>query len=195
MDYVCSLTGKSPSTTGAGSEGALTKGPFNALMPSIDLNAIGRLDDLDRTGWLQHAGRSHRSAVRSRSRHLVVDPGSLVPAWDPTNAIRSNLIDAGMLEKIEDFRARRCRRSRPVDWVSDHTQIRAHLPGSRLRQSVAKSLPKRFCNRNCRIRNPSPMAFCTSPKRKNGRHAIHGRRRLRTGLSAAASDPEHHGAR
>jgi hypothetical protein len=31
MDFVCSLTGKSPSTTGAGSEGALTKGPFNAL--------------------------------------------------------------------------------------------------------------------------------------------------------------------
>ena len=31
MDYICSLTGKSPSTTGAGSEGALTKGPFNAL--------------------------------------------------------------------------------------------------------------------------------------------------------------------
>ncbi len=26
MDYICSLTGKSPSTTGAGSEGALTKG-------------------------------------------------------------------------------------------------------------------------------------------------------------------------
>lgn len=31
MDFVCSLTGKSPSTTGFGSEGALTKGPFNAL--------------------------------------------------------------------------------------------------------------------------------------------------------------------
>ena len=38
MDAVCSLTGKSPSTTGAGSEGALTKGPFNALHPSIDMN-------------------------------------------------------------------------------------------------------------------------------------------------------------
>src|SRR6195952_4903015 len=38
MDFVCSLTGKSPSTTGAGSEGALTKGPFNALRPIIDLN-------------------------------------------------------------------------------------------------------------------------------------------------------------
>lgn len=38
MDYICSLTGKSPSTTGAGSEGALTKGPFNALRPTVDLN-------------------------------------------------------------------------------------------------------------------------------------------------------------
>jgi hypothetical protein len=38
MDFICSLTGKSPSTTGAGSEGALTKGPFNALRPIIDLN-------------------------------------------------------------------------------------------------------------------------------------------------------------
>ncbi len=38
MDYIASLTGRSPSTTGAGSEGALTKGPFNALPPVIDLN-------------------------------------------------------------------------------------------------------------------------------------------------------------
>ena len=38
MDFVCSLTGKSPSTTGAGSEGALTKGPFNALCAVSDLN-------------------------------------------------------------------------------------------------------------------------------------------------------------
>src|SRR4029078_856962 len=38
MDFVSSLTGKSPSTTGFGSEGALTKGPFNALWPVVDLN-------------------------------------------------------------------------------------------------------------------------------------------------------------
>ena len=38
MEFTCSMTGKSPSTTGAGSEGALTKGPFNALPPIIDLN-------------------------------------------------------------------------------------------------------------------------------------------------------------
>lgn len=39
MEFICSMTGKSPSTTGAGSEGALTKGPFNALPPIYDLNA------------------------------------------------------------------------------------------------------------------------------------------------------------
>ncbi len=39
MEFICSITGKSPSTTGAGSEGALTKGPFNSLPPIIDLNA------------------------------------------------------------------------------------------------------------------------------------------------------------
>ena len=39
MDFIVSLTGKSPSTTGFGSEGALTKGPFNALRPAADLNS------------------------------------------------------------------------------------------------------------------------------------------------------------
>ncbi|HEX2101171.1 MAG TPA: hypothetical protein VHF69_10930, partial [Candidatus Synoicihabitans sp.] len=39
MEFISSMTGKSPSTTGAGSEGALTKGPFNMLPAIIDLNA------------------------------------------------------------------------------------------------------------------------------------------------------------
>jgi hypothetical protein len=39
MEFISSMTGKSPSTTGAGSEGALTKGPFNSLAPIYDLNA------------------------------------------------------------------------------------------------------------------------------------------------------------
>ncbi len=39
MDFIASLSGKSPSTTGAGSEGALTKGPFNMLLPVYDLNS------------------------------------------------------------------------------------------------------------------------------------------------------------
>lgn len=39
MEFISSMTGKSPSTTGAGSEGALTKAPFNALLPITDLNS------------------------------------------------------------------------------------------------------------------------------------------------------------
>lgn len=38
MDLIASLTGKSPSTTGFGSEGALTKGPFNCVRFAADLN-------------------------------------------------------------------------------------------------------------------------------------------------------------
>ena len=51
MEFICSMTGKSPSTTGSGSEGALTKSPFNALPPVIDLNN-------DLVAWLLtgHAG-------------------------------------------------------------------------------------------------------------------------------------------
>lgn len=38
MDLIPCITGKSPSTTGAGVEGALTKGPFNSILPIVDLN-------------------------------------------------------------------------------------------------------------------------------------------------------------
>jgi len=38
MNYICCDTGKSPSTTGAGFEGALSKGPFNAISATADLN-------------------------------------------------------------------------------------------------------------------------------------------------------------
>jgi hypothetical protein len=38
IDYICCVAGKSPSTTGAGSEGALSKGPCNAIGATADLN-------------------------------------------------------------------------------------------------------------------------------------------------------------
>ncbi|MSU35365.1 MAG: hypothetical protein EXS36_09655 [Pedosphaera sp.] len=38
MEFISSMTGRSPSMTGAGIEGAMTKGPFNALPPIYDLN-------------------------------------------------------------------------------------------------------------------------------------------------------------
>ncbi len=65
MDYICSLTGKSPSTTGAGSEGALTKGPFNALLPCADLNNALVERDPDRLRRL-FDGRRLRRARRPR---------------------------------------------------------------------------------------------------------------------------------
>ena len=57
MEFISSMTGKSPSTTGAGSEGALTKGPFNAMPAIVDLNASllsYALTGYD--GWLSAAG-------------------------------------------------------------------------------------------------------------------------------------------
>ena len=57
MEFISSMTGKSPSTTGAGSEGAMTKGPFNALASVVDLNAAFlsfALTGYD--GWLSSAG-------------------------------------------------------------------------------------------------------------------------------------------
>ena len=102
MDLIASLTGKSPSTTGAGSEGALTKGPFNALPPIYDLNAAlvsFLLTDLPAfstaAGWV---------GPKLRVDH---DVSLLVPEiWCRMTAEERTpryLIEHGYLEKCEDF--------------------------------------------------------------------------------------------
>lgn len=102
MDLIASLTGKSPSTTGAGSEGALTKGPFNALPPIYDLNAAlvsFLLTDLPAfstaAGWV---------GPKLRVDH---DVSLLVPEiWCRMSAEERDpkfLIAHGYLEKCEDF--------------------------------------------------------------------------------------------
>jgi phosphoenolpyruvate carboxykinase (diphosphate) len=102
MDYVCSLTGKSPSTTGAGSEGALTKGPFNALLPVHDLNAC--LVGMILTGL---GGFSTAAGHIGSNLEVGHDISFLVPElWcrltaqerDPSFLIREQL-----MERIEDF--------------------------------------------------------------------------------------------
>ena len=102
MDYVSSLTGKSPSTTGAGSEGALTKAPFNALMPSIDLNAM--LTSMILTGLGGFSTPAGHIGARFEVGH---DISLLIPeVWcrmGPGERDPQNLIDQGMLEKVEDF--------------------------------------------------------------------------------------------
>ncbi|MCC7341609.1 MAG: hypothetical protein IT170_11030 [Bryobacterales bacterium] len=102
MDYVCSLTGKSPSTTGFGSEGALTKGPFNALPPVIDLNNAMVSAILN-----QHAGFTTGAGSIGPYYRVDHDISMLVPEiWCRMSVEERNpafLIENGMLEKVEDF--------------------------------------------------------------------------------------------
>jgi hypothetical protein len=102
MDYICSLTGKSPSTTGFGSEGALTKRPFNALPPIIDLN--NALVSFMLTGY---AGFSTAAAWVGPSYRVDHDISMLVPEiWCRMNVQERDpefLIANGYLEKMEDF--------------------------------------------------------------------------------------------
>jgi len=102
MEFICSMTGKSPSTTGAGSEGALTKGPFNALPPIIDLN--NALVSFILTG--HHAFVTAAGYVGPKAR-VDHDVSLLVPeVWcrmSPAERDPQFLIANGYLEKCVDF--------------------------------------------------------------------------------------------
>jgi hypothetical protein len=102
MDFICSLTGKSPSTTGAGSEGALTKGPFNALRPTADLN--NALVSFILTG---HHGFSSSAGYVGPHVRVDHDISLLVPEiWariEPEQRDPAYLIERGYLEPLEDF--------------------------------------------------------------------------------------------
>lgn len=102
MDFVCSLTGKSPSTTGAGSEGALTKGPFNALSPVSDLN--NALVSFILTGYSGFTSAAGYVGPNYRVDH---DISLLVPElWSRMKDSETDpefLIKHGYLEKLEDF--------------------------------------------------------------------------------------------
>ncbi len=129
MDYVCSLTGKSPSTTGAGSEGALTKGPFNALMPAIDVNAI--MVSMVLTGLGGFSTPAGHIGPRFEVGH---DISLLIPeVWcrmGPEERDPKNLIAAGMLEKVQDFQ---------VDGID--------VPASRLGYRITKKFVRTYLAR------------------------------------------------
>ncbi|MDF1852497.1 MAG: hypothetical protein P1U85_16790 [Verrucomicrobiales bacterium] len=102
MDFVASLTGKSPSTTGAGSEGALTKGPFNALLPVVDLNAT-------LLGYIVSGYEGYSTAAGYIGPNYRVDHdiSLVVPeVWSRMflHERRSEyLIKEGFLEELQDF--------------------------------------------------------------------------------------------
>ncbi len=102
MDFISSLTGKSPSTTGFGSEGALTKGPFNALPPIIDVN--NALVSAIVTGYPGFTTAAGHIGPRYRVDH---DNSMLVPElWCRMRTFEREakyLIDNGYLEAVADF--------------------------------------------------------------------------------------------
>ena len=102
MEFIASLTGKSPSTTGAGSEGALTKGPFNALLPIYDLN--NALLSYILTG---HAAFITSAGYIGPQYQVNHDISLLIPEiWCRMRVEEREapwLIQEGYLEKCEDF--------------------------------------------------------------------------------------------
>lgn len=129
MDYLCSLTGKSPSTTGAGSEGALTKGPFNALMPSTDLNNM--IVSMILTGMGGFSTAAGHIGPRFEVGH---DVSLLVPEiWcrlTPEERCPKHMIENGMLERIEDF---------------EHNGVK--IPASRLGYRITKRFVRTYMAR------------------------------------------------
>jgi len=103
MDFIASLTGKSPSTTGAGSEGALTKGPFNALRPTADLN--NALVGFILTGY---SGFSSSAGVIGPNMRVDHDISLLVPEiWarlKKHEKTAAYMIKHDLMDKLDDFK-------------------------------------------------------------------------------------------
>jgi hypothetical protein len=102
MEITSSMTGKSPSTTGAGSEGALTKGPFNMLNQVHDLNsALVSYAMMETSVFISSAG------VIGPKKIVEHDVSLLVPeVWSRMREEERDadwLIKNGFLDKIEDI--------------------------------------------------------------------------------------------
>ncbi len=103
MDFICSLTGKSPSTTGAGSEGALTKGPFNALLPIVDLNnALVSFILTNLAGFSSAAGHVGPDVRVDHDLSLLIP--EIWCRMSPDERDPEFLIGEGLLEPLHDFR-------------------------------------------------------------------------------------------
>ncbi|HWN96758.1 MAG TPA: hypothetical protein VNT99_17145 [Methylomirabilota bacterium] len=102
MEFICSLTGKSPSTTGAGSEGALTKGPFNCLPPILDLNdALVSYLLTGYQGFITAAGYVGPHVRIDHDVSLLVP--EILARMTPQERNAKFLIDSNYLERCKDF--------------------------------------------------------------------------------------------
>ena len=102
MEFISSMTGKSPSTTGAGSEGAMTKAPFNSLPTAYDLNSAFLsfvLTGYD--GWLSSAGVVGPHVRVDHDISLLIP--ELFSRMSPTERDAKQLIAEKALEPVPDF--------------------------------------------------------------------------------------------
>ena len=124
MEFISSMTGKSPSTTGSGSEGALTKGPFNAMPGIIDLNAALLsyvLTSYD--GWVSCAGYVGPNVRVDHDISMLVP--EVFSRMTPSERSASSLIAEGCLERVQDFE-------------HDGQLVRASRLGYRMTQKFAR---------------------------------------------------------
>ena len=102
MEFISSLTGKSPAMTGFGSEGALTKAPFNALWPVVDLN-----NALVSAVLTQYAVFTTSAGYVGPQVRVDHDVSLLVPEiWCRMRVHERDpqfMIAEGLLERVEDF--------------------------------------------------------------------------------------------
>lgn len=102
MDFICSLTGKSPSTTGAGSEGALTKAPFNSLCAVSDLNnALLSFILTGYNGFTTPAGHIGKNYKINHDLSLLIP--ELWSRLLPKEIEPRQMIENNYLEKLNDF--------------------------------------------------------------------------------------------
>ena len=102
IEFIASITGKSPSTVGAGLEGALTKGPFNALCPVTDLNnALVSFALTGYDGWFSSAGYLGPKYRIDHDISLVIP--EIWSRMRPSERCAATLIKEGKLERCKDF--------------------------------------------------------------------------------------------
>lgn len=128
-DSIATLTGKSPSTTGFGTEGALTKNPFNAVWTTADLNQF-----LVSMALANTPGYSTPCGMIGDHGHVDHDISFWVPElWGrlaPQERDPKFLIEKGLLEKVEDFELNG-----------------EKIPASILGYRINKSFVHQFCGR------------------------------------------------
>ena len=194
MEFISSMTGKSPSTTGAGSEGALTKGPFNALPAIIDLNAnLLSYVLTGHDGWLSAAGYVGPHVKVDHDFSLLVP--ELFARMTPQERDARNLIAEGALEKIADVEHQGAAGARqpaglPDDRADGDEVLRPDLPAPRRRVHPGDAAPRAAGRRGLRRvgqhHRDDPRAG--RPRLRQGRHHL-------AGDPAAAGAARDHGRR